>query len=312
MLKTAFSLTFARLLADRGHTTVRALVAALLLAGAWIWWAARGQVTLYEISAAARVELDSATYPIQSPLLGRVIETKLRVGQAVERGEVLVEIDAMPDQLRLREAKVRTEGLEPELARLRGQVSAEERARTEEQRTAGLSAEEAAHRMREADAAAKYAEGELLRVQALEREGLTPRRDLDKAEAEARRLRAAVSTLGAAARRVPQEQATRDRERDVRLERLYSAIAALEAQRSTLRAGMERLGYEIDRRRVRAPVDGRVGEAAILRVGAVVQQGDRLGSIVPSGRLLVAAQFPAGAGPGGPGGAGDPRRQRPG
>ena len=96
-----------------------------------------------------------------------------------------------------------------------------------------------------------------------------------------------------AARRVPQEQTTRDRERDVRLERLRSEIATLEANQSAARAGVRRLGYEIERRRVRAPADGRIGECAILRPGAVLQQGEKLASIMPEGRLLVVAQFPA-------------------
>lgn len=295
MTTTAFSLTFSRLLADRGRSTAWTLLGAVLVLGAWCWWATRAEVTLYEVSSAARVELDAATYPVQSPLLGRVVETRLRVGQTVRRGEVLVEIDAMPDRLQQREEEVRVRGLAPELASLRAQVAAEENARAEEQRTARVSAEEAANRIREAETMAKAAEVELTRTQALARESLAPRRDLDKAEAEARRLRAVVATLGSAARRVPQEQVTRDRERDVRLERLYSEIATLRAQQSTLRAGIERLGYEIERRRVRAPVDGRVGESAILRTGAVVQEGDKLASIVPDGRLLVAAQFPANA-----------------
>ena len=46
-----------------------------------------------------------------------------------------------------------------------------------------------------------------------------------------------------AARRLPQEQATRDRERDVRIQRLYSEIAALEEQRNTVNAG--RTGSEV-------------------------------------------------------------------
>lgn len=295
MPKTAFSLTFSRLLADRGRSTAWTLLCAMLVLGAWCWWATRAQVTLYEVSSAARVELDAATYPIQSPLLGRVVETRLRVGQTVRRGDVLVEIDAMPDRLQLRQEQVRAQGLAPELSRLRAQVTAEENARAEEQGTARLSAEEAANRIREVETMAKAAEVEWTRMQALLRESLAPQRDLEKAAAEARRLRAAVATLESAARRVPQEQAARDRERDVRLERLYSEIAALEAQQSTLHAGMERLGYEIERRRVRAPVDGRVGESAILRAGAVVREGEKLASIMPAGRLLVAAQFPANA-----------------
>ncbi|HMC61529.1 MAG TPA: HlyD family efflux transporter periplasmic adaptor subunit [Candidatus Solibacter sp.] len=295
MMATAFSRTFARLLADCGRLPAFILATSLLALAGWLWWASRAQVTLYEVSTQARVELDAATYPIQSPLLGRVVATKLRVGQTVRRGDVLVEIDAMPDQLQLRQEQVSTRGLEPELARLRAQAAAEESARAEEQQAARLSAAEAGARIREADAAREHAEAELARTRKLHDEKLVSDRELASAEAEARRLHAAGATLESAARRVPQEQVTRDRERNVRLERLHNEIATLEAQRGTLRAGMERTAYEIERRRVRAPVDGRVAESATLRTGAVVQEGEKLASIVPSGRLLVAAQFPASA-----------------
>ncbi len=292
---TAFSVTFARLLADRGRSTAWTLAVAALALGGWCWWAGRVQVTLCEISQAARIEQAAATYPIQSPISGRVVKTTLHVGQLVRSGEVLVEMDAFSDELRLRQEQVQAQGLEPALSRLRSQVAAEESARAQEQRAANLSSEEAANRIHEAEATAQYAETELSRMQALARQSLVAQRDLDKAEAEARRLRAAATTLQSAARRVPQDQVTRDRERDVRCERLYSEIATLEAQRQTLDASTERLRYEVERRRVRAPVDGRVGESAILRVGAFVEEGEKLASIVPAGRLLIAAQFPASA-----------------
>ena len=286
-------MTYSRLLADRGRSTARILLAALALVGTWSWLAARVQVTLYEVSSAARVELDAATYPIQAPLLGRVVEPRLRVGRVVRQGDVLVEIDAMPNRLQLRQEQVRAQGLAPELAGLRAQAAAEEIARAEEQSAARLSAEEAANRIREAETLARAAEAELARTRALVAEKIAPGRDLDRAEAEVSRMRAAVTTLESAARRVPREQATRDRERDVRLQRLYAGIAAREAERNTVQAGIERLGYEIERRLVRAPVDGRIGESATLRKGAVVQEGEKLASIVPDGRLLVTAQFPA-------------------
>ncbi len=69
MPTTAFSLTFFRLLADRGRSTAWTLFCAMLVLAAWCWWATRAQVTLYEISTAAPVELDAATHPIQSPAL---------------------------------------------------------------------------------------------------------------------------------------------------------------------------------------------------------------------------------------------------
>jgi membrane fusion protein (multidrug efflux system) len=172
-------------------------------------------------------------------------------------------------------------------------VAAEQSARGEEQRTAQLSLEEAAGRVREAEAASKYADAELSREQKMKEAGLVPPRDLERIDADARRLRAAFENTETASRRLPQEQATRDRERDVRIQRLYSEISALEEQRNTVNAGVQGLKYEVERRQIRAPIDGRIGECMTLRSGSVVEEAESLASIVPSGQLRVVAQFPA-------------------
>ena len=294
-MKSAFARTYSRLLADRGRHQIWVLASAVLMMSAWCWWASWAQITLYEVSQKARVELDSATYPVESPLLGRVVQTSLRVGRVVHRGEVLVQIDPVPDQLQLRQQQVAAGGLGAEVERLRAQIGSEEKARIEEQRTAAVSAEEAQNLVREAEATGGYAKAELSRMQRLLREGLAPERDVEKAAAELDKQRAAVAALESAARRIPQEQLTRERERDVRIARLQGEIASLETQRKTLHAGIDRANYEIERREVRTPVDGRIGETTILRTGAVVQPGERLASIIPSGRLIVAAEFPANA-----------------
>jgi multidrug resistance efflux pump len=288
-----FARTFCQLRADRGRATIRMMGGAVIVLCAWLCWAAFAEVSLYEVSAEARVEMDGATYPIDSPLLGRIVTIHLRVGQQVHRGDLLTEIDAIPEELRLHEEQVQVMGIEPQLARLRLQVEAEQSTRVEQEHSARLSGREAESRVREAEIPALYAEQDLARMRKLYDEHIVSTRDFDKAESEAARARLAVTALEAAASRVPQEQATRNRERDVRIERLQGEIATLEAQRDTLQAETARLGYEIERRRIRAPVDGRIGEAATLRVGAVVSEGDRLGSIVPAGHLLVVAQYPA-------------------
>ena len=290
---TAFKRTFARLLADQGWFTAWTLVMTIALLGAWLCWAAWARVSLYEVSSKARVELDSATYPIESPVLGRVVRTELRIDRNVRRGEVLVELDAMAEQLQLRQEQVRADGLEPQVLRLRSQIASEEKARTEEQQSARLSTEEAADRLHEAEIAEQYAGAQRTRARELHGEQLIAEGDLEKAEAEWQMRRATVAAAQAASRRIAQEQATRDRERDVRLERLQGEISTLEAERATLKAESERLAYEIERRRIRSPEDGRVGEAETLRVGAVVHEGERLGSVLPSGHYRVVAQYPA-------------------
>jgi multidrug resistance efflux pump len=288
-----FARSFQRLRADHGKSTLWISATSAAALAAWILWALLAQVSLYEVSTDARVELDGATYPIDAPFAGRVVSTSLHTGQRVRRGDLLIEIDAMAEQLQLREVQVQAQGLEPQIVQLNAQIEAERSMRSEEDRAARLKAQEAESRVHEAQIPADYAAKNLARIRALRAENYVSVHDLEKAESDASQLRAAASALETAASRIPQDQAARNRERDVRIGRLQGEIATLEAQRGTLQAETARLNYEIERRRIRAPADGLVGEALNLRVGAVVGDGDRLGSIVPAGRLLVVAHYPA-------------------
>jgi membrane fusion protein (multidrug efflux system) len=288
-----FARSFQRLRADHGKSTLWISAVSGAALAAWIGWAIFAQVSLYEVSTEARVELDGATYPIDAPFAGRIVATSLHTGQHVRRGDLLIEIDAVAEQLQLHEVQVQAQGLGPQIAQLNTQIDAERSVHGEEDRAARLRAQEAESRVHEAQSPAEYAAKNLERIRTLRAQNYASAHDLEKAESEASQLRAAASALEVAASRIPQDQAARNRERDVRIGRLQGEIATLEAQRNTLEAETARLNYEIERRRIRAPVDGLIGEAVNLRVGAVVAEGDRLGSIVPAGRLLVVAHYPA-------------------
>jgi multidrug resistance efflux pump len=239
------------------------------------------------------VELDGATYPIDAPFAGRIVATNLHTGQKVRRGELLIELDAMAEQLQLQEFEVQTRGLGPQIEQLEAQIEAERGMRSEEDRAARLKAVEAESRMREAEIPADYSAKNLARIRELHGQKYVSDHDLEKAESEASQLRAAASALATVASRIPEDQAARNREREVRIDRLQGEIATLEAERATLAADTARLSYEIERRRIRAPADGSIGEAVNLRAGAMIAAGERLGSIVPTGRLLVVARYPA-------------------
>jgi multidrug resistance efflux pump len=288
-----FARSFRRLRSDHAHSTLWISATAGLALAAWIFWALCAQVSLFEISTDARVELEGATYPIDAPVAGRIVAAGLHSGQRVRRGDLLIEIDSVAEQLQLHVVQVQAQGLEPQIARLGAQIDAERSMSGAEDRAARLKAEEAESRVHEAQIPAEYAAKNLVRIRALRAENYVSARDLEKAESDASQLRAAASALELAAGRIPQDQTAHNRERDVRVGRLQGEIATLEAQRDTLQAQTARLNYEIERRRIRAPGDGLVGEALNLRVGAVVADGDRLGSIVPAGRLLIVAHYPA-------------------
>lgn len=290
---TAFVRTFAQVSDDQSRSTVWMLAVAMAVLAAWVCWAAWARVSLFEVSPEARVELDAAAYPVESPLEGRVVKSMLRVGPRVRSGDVLVEMDAVPNQLELQEERVREQGLRPELTRLQGQIAALEAAQLEDQQSARISAQEAENRVRESEIAAQASEQEYARSGKLYAEKLISDRDWEKATAETSRLQAVVATQRAAALRIPQDQIARDRERDVEVQHLRGNVAKLKAEGNADVAAVARLGYEVERRRVRAPIDGRIGEAAVLHVGAFLHQGEKLATIVPEGGLRVVAQYPA-------------------
>jgi membrane fusion protein (multidrug efflux system) len=62
-------------------------------------------------------------------------------------------------------------------------------------------------------------------------------------------------------------------------------------EETTSAAAVKSFEYEVERRVLRAPVTGRIGEAVDLKPGAAVREGERLAAIVPDGPLRVVAQF---------------------
>ena len=291
-MATAFSRTLRSLEADRFRRTALVLAGVAGLLALWGWWATRSHIGVYEVTENARLEIDNAVYPLQSPIGGRVTSVSLVIGQEVAGGDVLVELESAPQTYEVKEQQARLQAVDPNLKTLRAQMEAEDAARTQERQSSKASIEEAQLRLRELKPQIDYAQSEVRRYTMLVREGLSSDRELEKSKSDVERFHLNEKTLGAAAGKLEQEQRTRDSERAVRLEKLNEEIRRLQGDRSTMAATLSRLGNEVERRKIRSPIAGRVGEAAMLQVGSVVAPGDKLAAIVPQGRLRVVAQFP--------------------
>jgi membrane fusion protein (multidrug efflux system) len=83
----------------------------------------------------------------------------------------------------------------------------------------------------------------------------------------------------------------RDSQSRARYEELRRDAAELDERIATTRASIETLTQEVEKHLLRAPTAGKLGEVANLQVGAVVQAGDRVGTVVPAGDLRVVAEF---------------------
>ena len=291
-MPTPFSRSMRSLEADGFRPAVLAFLIAGGLLSAWIAWFVLGRVSVYEVTSTARLEVNQAVYPIDARVEGRVVATSLELGRSVHAGDVLVELDADEARLRLEEEQTKLATVLPQVEGVRAEIAAETQALESARRGARVALDEARSQLAEADAPARLADDEAARQTRLRADALVSEVDELRARAEAQKRRAAVESLRLAVDRLERSQQTEERDRFVRMERLQSELTRLRGQMAMSAAAARTLENEIERRRIRAPIGGRVGEVAELRIGGFVAAGQKLGTIVPAGLLKVVAEFP--------------------
>jgi membrane fusion protein (multidrug efflux system) len=294
-MSTPFPRTVEALRIDRFRGSLLVLTLVTVLLAGWLAWFFLATITRYEVTAAARLEIDQEATLVQAPVTARVETTNLVLGRQVRAGEILVELDSNAERLQVQEERRRLAGLSPQIASLRDQIANVNQSSTREQRATRTAVEQAAARFQEADAAARQAEANASRLALLRAEKLASERDYEQARFDAERQRHAADGLRLEAERLDSEQRTRESDRGAQSLNLQGQTEKMESDGSTILATIRRLEYEVERRSIRAPASGTLGDVAVLRPGAVVQAGEKLGAIVPSGTLRAVAQFPPSA-----------------
>ena len=268
------------------------LAGCLLLAG-WSTWFAASRVGVYAVSDSARLEVDRAPYPVESTVEGTVSTSALTPGRAVKAGELLVALDVRSQALDVGEEQARIGGLEPQMARVRAEIAAQDASHRTQQTASLLAEREARAHLAEAEAAATLAANTAQRIRTLARSGLTSDAELTRVEAEAVQKRAAADALDQAMQRIAADGAHDDTEHRVRQERLERELAELRAKASVGSATVQRLQHQQALRQIVAPVSGILAEAAVLPAGRVLRAGDAVATILPSGNLRIVALFKA-------------------
>jgi adhesin transport system membrane fusion protein len=266
------------------------LVAGGLLA-CWMGWFAFGSVTVYEVSKQARLEVRQESHHVGTPIASRVVINSLAIGKDVKAGDILVELDASAERLRLEEEEARLGGIPPRIASLQDEIRSRQQSREEDLGAAMAVAEVAKSRSEEAGAAldfAKDTEGRLGRLSAL---GGVSTVEANRAVSETRKLTASRDALAADVRRAQLDAQARAHQNDAQIESLRRSLIALEGDTATTQATIERLKIDIEKHYVRAPIAGRIGDVVPLPTGAYVAEGQLLATVVPAGELIIVADF---------------------
>jgi membrane fusion protein (multidrug efflux system) len=267
------------------------LATGVLLVVAWCAWAVLARISVYAISDEARIEVEAEGHAIAAPVPGTVSATRLAIGTEVSAGEVLLELDSHVEQLAHEEETVHAAALAAQIAVLASEALAEQRVIEDARGASSAALAEARARQEEAEAASKHAGFEAARVARLSESGQATDVEQERARSDAEQRRVTARMLALAIERLEWEQRTKESERRAHLEALARERAGLEGELERARLTVERLQREIEKRRVRAPIAGRVGESANAKIGAVVREGERLGTVVPQGGLRIVAAF---------------------
>ena len=288
---SSFSSSMRSLGNDRFSPSFLVVIIAVTILGVWIAWVVMARVSVYEISDSGRIEAATSLYPIAAQTSGKVMTTYLTVGREVEAGDILIEFEAEDERLRLAETRTQISTLAPQLGALRDEVAAEEAARKEQLKAARIAIDQARSQLEESKASVQLAEDEAARIARLQAQGIVSEVDLSRAQIEVRKRQAAAEATRLQIDKLQADLQNRDSDSQVRIERLKREIASVEGQVTTATASSNRLAYDIEKRALKAPVSGRIGEAVDLPPGALVNASDKVGVIIPRGELKAIAYF---------------------
>jgi len=211
----------------------------------------------------------SADYTVVAPkVAGFIKEVLVEDNQQVQAGQLLATLDDRDYQAALDAAQA-------QLLVARAQ-SADARA-TLERQAALIAQADAAVKAAQAEAA--FADHEVTRYSRLAEQGAGTVQNAQQARSKVDQARARLANAQAAL------LATRKQ-----VDILQAQVASADGQLKRAEAGLEKANLDLSYTRIVAPVDGMVGERA-LRVGAYVNPGARLLSVVPLNRAYVVGNF---------------------
>jgi multidrug resistance efflux pump len=286
----SFPRTIRALQSDGMNPAVLGLILVTGLIAFWCVWLVLGRVSIYEISATARLESERV-HPVAATVGGRVVSSYLSLARDVRRGDVLLEIESDREQLETVEERRRLATLDTALAAFKTQIPAEEQAIALASHAARVALSQTSQNLAVVEATVRQADDQYRRARLLSEEALVAEVDVASAknQLDARQADLRVARLGV--ERLRAEQVVAERERRAHLGALLRERATLEGQRADAAAGVTSREREAEERRIRAAVDGHLGEIAPLQVGAMVREGERIASIVGPGPVKIVAEF---------------------
>jgi membrane fusion protein (multidrug efflux system) len=267
------------------------LVVCFCLFALWGYWFCFATVGVYEISESSEIQVSQEIHPVEVEVGGRILNSSLALGKKVQAGDLLLDVDDSEPRLELNEIQARLSGLAPQLGHLYQEIGNQRSALQHETDELVQARHEAESLSQQAESRAGFAHHQAEQDRELYSIGTLSRIEMDRAAANAREQAAAAESTRASVVKAGAQQNRNREERLANIQSLATQASALEADRLTMAAEIKRLQHELERRQVHAPVSGTLAEVEPVKPGSVLQAGQKVATILPSGDLKVVAQF---------------------
>jgi membrane fusion protein (multidrug efflux system) len=293
-MAATFRRTLRALETEERHPWASGLLLGALLVG-WVLWFVLGRVGVYETTEKARLEVANRVHGVSAPVGGRIVETRLALGQDLAAGEVIVRLDSETERLAVAEKRAQAASISDLLGSLEQEIRAEQEADVAQRQARVAAAKEGRAEVEKESARARLARVQLEAARQLLSRNTLSREDFIRARSESEAADATVTGQEQAVARQEFDRMVLEGERAVRVAKLRRESTELKGKLVVQQAEIQRLEHEIDLRSVRAPVAGRVEEIGDFASGSVIRAGERLGAIVPPGAAHAVAWFPVAA-----------------
>jgi multidrug resistance efflux pump len=290
-MSSPFAHTLRSLELDGGRGARALGLLTLVLLSGWTLWLLAARVAVTEVSEDARVEAAAGGHELSLALPGRVRAVRVAVGDVVEAGQVLVELDDRETTVALELAGEQLASIDEVITRREREIAAEREVLETVEQAAGAVASEARARVDRALAATRLAEAEQAEAEHLRESEVGTEFEVRRSRSTSEQLRAETRELRSAGERQRFELARDSQAQLAAIVGIEGEIAELEVEQAAVRARIAALEEQLERHRLRAPIDGVVGELAAIERGSWLDRGDRIGVVIPPGELEVVAEF---------------------
>lgn len=267
-------------------------------------------------TARGQLEPQGKTFKLDAPVTGEVAEIKVKEGQPLQKGQVLIELESDLTMAEMQQAQAKLEGQLNRRAQLEFMGTQLQGVTTQTQRqqgTAEASAqraeiEEIQQRLNHGKTMQKLAQERLARelkeverYQSLVDEGVVSevqlvavkravdeaRRDLTLANSEVRQAEAQIESQQNQYEGNARNQELSILETTRQAREVDSQVAALQGEINQTKKQIDALKFQLQQREIRSPIAGVLFQLPIDRPGAVVQVGQPLAQIAPEQAPLV-------------------------